>query len=1112
MRRRVILSLLGVSVLVLSVFSARVATGAETEEKKLKPVNFDREIRPILSDKCFSCHGPDAESRMAGMRLDVKDAPESPFTPRKGYRIIAPGDSAQSRLYQKISSTDDSVRMPPPYSNRTLTQAQIQLIKRWIDEGAKWETHWAFVPPQRPALPEVKQKNWPKNPIDYFVLARLEQEGLSPSPEADKATLLRRVTLDLTGLPPTPAEVEAFLADKSPDAYEKKVNELLASPHYGERMAMFWLDVARYSDTHGYHIDSARQMWPWRDWVIRAFNHNMPFDEFTIEQLAGDLLPNATLDQKVATGFNRNHMINYEGGAIPEEYQNEYVVDRVEATSTAWMGLTLGCARCHDHKYDPLLQKDFYRFYAFFNNIPEKGLDGYFGNAEPYVQLPSPEQAKQLDDLKLKIDHVKEQMPEKEIAASQAEWQKTALETIPKPPNEGLIAHYEFDGFLADTGGGHHHGQTVRGEVTFGMGEVGKAGEFNGETHLVLGNIADFDRDRPFAVATWYSQGGGLEHVARSMIHKMDATADLKGWEIGYDQAASLGELRRGSHLMVRLVHQWPDDAIQIVTKNRVPVSFYESGWHHLAVNYDGSGKAAGLQILVDGKPQEVEVLKDHLTGSFRNSSPLEIGNKALGNPYKGSLDDLRLYPRQLTSLEIEQLSVHEPIRALLGSPSKACEEAGVAADEDDSMKDPLREQALVDDKTHKAKVQCRAERAKLREYFLTWAAPEKFKQLHAELKTLQEQKTQLDKVIPTSMVMKEMTAPRDTYILKRGDYRNRMEKVTPGTPSVLPPLPKDAPPSRLTLARWLVSPSHPLTARVAVNRFWQLYFGLGLVKTSENFGSQGEPPSHPRLLDWLSTEFVRTGWDVKAMQRLIVTSATYKQSSAAQKELIEKDPENRLLARGPRFRLPAEVVRDNALAASGLLNPAIGGPSVFPYQPKGLWEEMAIGEVFSAQSYTPSHGSDLYRRSLYTFWKRTVPPPSMFTFDAPDREKCTARRLLTNTPLQALVLMNDPTYVEAARALASRTLEEAKGDPAQRARFAFRLATARDPDPEEVKILSEQAKQELSRYRRDRDAAEKLIHVGESPVDPKLKPAELAAWTMVTSTILNLDETITKE
>jgi hypothetical protein len=1073
-------------------------------------LDFNRSIRPILSDNCFACHGPDAQTRQADLRLDVKDG--GAFEDRDGHRVIVPGDSAKSQLFHRITSPDEATRMPPVSTGMKLTGKQIELIQQWIDEGAKWEQHWAFEPPVRPAVPEVKQKGWGRTPIDSFVLARLEQEGLQPAHGTDKATLLRRVSLDLTGLPPTPQELDAFLADPSPDAYEKQVDRLLASPHYGERMAIFWLDLARYSDTHGYHIDSERGMWPWRDWVIRAFNRNMPFDQFAIEQIAGDLLPNATLDQKVATGFNRNHMINYEGGAIPEEYQNEYVVDRVETTSTAFMALTMGCARCHDHKYDPFSQKDFYRFYAFFNNIPERGLDGFLGNADPLVQLPTEEQAAKQRDLLARIERVKAALPEAEVKAAQETWVRTALNTIPRPPNNGLVAHYEFDGHLADTAGGHYHGRTVRGEVTFGNGQVGQTAEFNGETHLILGDTGDFDRDRPFSVAAWINQGGALEHVDRVVIQKMDATPAQTGWEISHDAAKHVGDYQRGSHWYVRLVHNWPDEAIYLRTKRRLKSPFNEAGWRHFAVTYDGSGKASGVRVYNNGKLEEMEVLKDNLTGSFSTPAPLEIGGTKHGNAFKGTFDDLRLYGRQLGASEIEQLDAHEPLRALLGVTSKACAEAGAAADEDDSDKDPLYLQTLVDDKLFKAKNQCRAERSRIRDYFLTYAAPEHFRRASAELKDLEKEKAELEKTIATCMVMKEMEKPRETFLLRRGDYRMKAEKVTAGTPAVLPPLPRGEAPSRLALARWLVSPDHPLTARVAVNRFWQLYFGIGLVKTAENFGSQGEPPSHPPLLDWLATEFMRTGWDVKGLQKLIVTSATYRQSSAATPDLIERDPENRLLARGPRFRLPAEVVRDNALAVSGLLNDKIGGKSVYPYQPPGLWEEMAIGEVFSAQSYTPSHGPDLYRRSLYTFWKRTVPPPSMATFDAPDREKCTARRLVTNTPLQALVLLNDPTYVEAARALAARTLKEVHGNPAARIRHAFRLATAREPDPREVKLLERQVQHELARYRRSRADAEKLLKIGESPVERKLKPAELAAWTMVASTILNLDETMTKE
>jgi hypothetical protein len=1067
-----------VLLLLLVFIGDRQTTVAQTNPAT-KPVDFNRDIRPILSDTCFTCHGPDEQTQQAGLRLDTK---EGAFADRGGYQVIVPGKAAESRLFQRVSAKEESLRMPPPTADRKLTQHQIDLLRRWIDEGARWETHWAYAPPKRSPLPAVKNPAWVKNPIDAFVLARLEREGLKPSSEADKSTLLRRLSFDLTGLPPTTAELDAFLSDSSPDAYEKQVDRLLRSPRYGERMAMQWLDLSRYADTHGYHIDSHRDMWHWRDWVIEAFNRNLPFDQFTIQQLAGDLLPNATPEQKLATGFSRNHMINFEGGAIPEEYQTEYVVDRVETTSAVWMAMTMGCARCHDHKYDPIRQKDFYRFFAFFNTIPEKGLDGTMGNAQPTIQLPSTEQAVELKRLKQEIKVREEALAEAKVDPLFEKWQQTwpesrNLSTV--PPRDGLVAHYEFDGHLSDTSGHYRHAKTLRGAVTFGQNAVGLGGEFNGETHLMFPGAGDFERDHPFSIAFWFNKGGG---AGQELTLLQRLAPRQGGYELAFDGSVPVGDLKRGSHLYVRLVNRGTDDSlqgIQVKTKSRIRMGVSQ----HLVVNYDGSGKAAGIHLFLDGKPFEVEVLQDQLNGSIRNFGQLEIGNKAFGDPYRGNLDDLRLYDRELTVAEVEQLWLHEPIRALLGEPLKK-----------------------LSDNQKKARTE------KLKDYFLTYEAPDPYRRSYTELTALKKERAALDKVVPTSMVMEEMQKPRETHVLGRGDYRNLGEKVLPGVPSSLPPLPAGAPANRLSLARWLCDPSHPLTARVAVNRYWQMYFGYGIVKTSEDFGSQGEAPVHAELLDWLATEFVQTGWDIKRMQHLIVSSAAYRQSSHVTPELVERDPENRLLARGPRFRLPAEMVRDNALAASGMLNGAIGGPSVSPYQPKGLWEEMAFGDVFSAQTYAQSTGKDLYRRSMYTFWKRTVPPPSLATFDAPDREKCTARRALTNTPLQALVLMNDPTYVEAARALAQRTLMEAGGNSAKRVQFAFRQATGRKPSPEEIQLLSSLAQKQETLYRRDKQRASELVHVGESPANAKLNPSELAAWTVVASSILNLDETITKE
>jgi len=1030
------------------------------------PIDFNRDISPILSDTCFTCHGPDPTQRMAGLRFDIK---EGAFA-KAG--VIVPGDSLNSRLIKRITATQPEMRMPPAASGRTLTAKQIELLRRWIDEGAKWETHWAYLTPKRLAPPRVATPSWPHNAIDNFILARLEREGLKPSPPADKVTLLRRATLDLTGLPPTPAEADSFLKDTSPDAYEKRVDQLLSSPHYGERMAMEWLDLARYADTHGYHIDSHRDMWHWRDWVINAFNRNLKFDQFTIEQLAGDLLPGATVEQKTASGFNRNHMINFEGGAIPEEYQVEYVVDRVETTANVWMATTLGCARCHSHKYDPITQKEFYQFFAFFNTVSEEGLDGKTGNAKPFLALPSQEQKTRFEQLTSAIRAKEDALPEKEVAPVQEKWEKSLVGKIAASPRNGLTAHYELDGSLSDVSGRYQHGRTVSGDPTFGSGQVGKAVSFDGDSQVSFGSVGAFERSDPFSMAVWL-RGNGNTPIAA--FQKIDNPETRRGYEFLFDDLELVGIQRRAAHLTIRLTSHWPDSAIQIRTTRKLTLG----DWYHVALTYDGSARAAGLQLYINGKLHQSEVLQDNLSGTIKTDAELQVGNKGLGKPFRGSIDDLRLYERVLDKAEVEQLAIHYPIQTIL---------SGVSGK------------------------RSREENARVRNYFLTYAAPDALQKLYAELNSLRKQKEALDKAIPTVMVMSEMEKPRETFVLGRGDYRNKTDRVSPGVPAVLSPLPQGAPLNRLGLANWLVAPSHPLTARVAVNRYWQMYFGLGIVKTSENFGVRGEPPVHPELLDWLATEFTRTGWDVKAMQRLIVTSATYRQSSRVTPALLEKDPENRLLARGPRLRLPAETVRDNALAVSGLLNADIGGPSVFPYQPKGLWDELAFGDGFSAQSFTPSTNKDLYRRSMYTFWKRTVPPPQLTTFDAPDREKCTARRALTNTPLQALVLMNDPTYIEAARWLAQRAMTEGGRDVGSRISFAFRGATARMPSTKEARVLRGLFQQQLAHYRGDKKAALDLLAVGESKWNAKLDVSELAAWTIVASAILNLDETITKE
>jgi hypothetical protein len=839
----------------LSICSLISIHSSQAAEPKIR---FDRDIRPILADHCFQCHGPDEKQRKGKLRLDTK---EGLFSERKSGLVVASGKPADSTLIDRITSKAESERMPPPQAEKQLKPEQIELLRKWIDQGAEYKGHWAFLPIESPELPRVQNEKWIRTSIDRFILARLEREGLKPSPEADKVTLIRRLFLDLTGLPPSIKEVDEFLNDSSDKAYENLVDKLLASPRYGERMALEWLDAARFADTHGYHIDSGRDMTHWREWVINAFNNNMPFDQFTVEQLAGDLLPNATLSQKIASGFNRNHMINFEGGAIPEEYHAAYIVDRVNTTSTVWMGLTLACAQCHDHKYDPFTQKDYYRLFAFFNNVPENGLDGTKGNAVPRIKLPSKEQ-------------------------------------------EDLI-------------------QNLKRDIT------------------------------------------SLDEAIKASALKIDI--DQSEWE-------------------------------------KIPFA----------------------QKLQQGKemPDLVKIL-------------FTFAPHTRTNQHKSTIRDY--YRNQLSPTWRE---LNEKLT---------------------KSKNALRE---------------------------------------TELK------------IPDAMVMEEMSKPRDTFMLVRGQYDKKGDKVTAGTPDSLPPIAKELPLNRLGFAKWLVDSSNPLTSRVMVNRFWQMYFGIGLVKTSEDFGSQGEFPSHPDLLDWLAGEFRATKWDIKRTQKMIVMSSTYRQSSIQAKELLQKDPENRLLARMSRIRLNAEFIRDQALTVSGLLNGEIGGVSVSPYQPKGIWEDLAFRQDnanFSAQVYQQSHGKDLYRRTMYTFWKRTAPPPSLITFDAPDRETCTVRRPRTNTPLQALILMNDPTYVEASRKLAERMMQQGGNTPEERIGFAFRLVMTRKPSEKEISILKRVFDRQLETYRQKPEEAEKLLSVGESLREQSLDSNELAAWSMVASVILNLDEAITK-
>ena len=1021
-------------------------------------VDFNRDVRPILSDICFKCHGPDEGQRVSELRLDITDGA---FADLDGRRAIVPHDANASQLYRRIISKDPEFRMPPPDSGRVLTPQQIDVVRKWIADGATWQTHWAFVPPRHPELPVTSAPDWCRNEIDHFVLAKLERNGLHPSQKANRRSLIRRVTLDLTGLPPTPAEVEAFLSDSSPDAWERVVDRLLRSPRYGERMAIDWLDAARYADTSGYQNDGPREMWRWRDWVIGAFNSNLPFDHFTIEQLAGDLLPNATLSQHIATGFNRNHRGNAEGGIIPEEYQVEYVVDRVDTTATVWLGLTMGCARCHDHKYDPITQTDFYRVFAYFNNIPESGRAIKEGNSPPYIQAPTVRQQAALEELSYKVDAARRRVVElqPQLQQQQAAWEQSLTGEISKDwtITDGLSSRFRLDGDLSDSvQNGDQVGSDTEsdGRPVFRPGQDHESAHFDGTGSVEVGDAGNYGYFDKFSIGAWIRPTQPTGTIVSRMVH--------------VDQGSGYSIHLQDGHLQVNLVKRWLDDSIRVQSRNVLGLN----DWQHLTVTYDGSRVAGGIHVYLDGKPLELDVLLDGINQTFAVDEPFRIGGGHAN--YSGDIDDVHVYDRVLTDEEVTVVAVSESVAEIVES-----------------------------DPTTRTIGQLR----KLTRYFLERHASKDIRAAHQTLVSTRRERDRFDESIPTVMVMQDMQTPRTTYVLDRGRYDAPTEPVLPGTPDVLPPMPDGAPNNRLGFAQWIVSPNHPLTARVAVNRIWQMYFGIGLVKTTEDFGAQGDMPSHPQLLDWLALEFIRSGWDLKALHKLIVTSATYQQDSNFSADLRERDPDNRLLARGPRFRLPAEVVRDQALLISGLLTETVGGRSVRPYQPEGLWREIA-----STTHYEQSHGADLYRRSLYTYWKRTVAPPTMVTLDATSRESCIVKRSRTNTPLQALALMNDVTFVEAARVLAQNLLQRTDLATEDRIVRAFTLATSRPPTEAEQVVLMNGLTTYRAAYQRNAQAAEELVSAGESPRADNLDVTEFAAWTTIVSVIMNLDEVITKE
>ena len=1048
-------------------------------------VLFNRDIRPILSDRCYTCHGPDKVNRKTTMHFDSEEGARTPLA--SGGLAFVKGDLANSKMYQRITSDDETLRMPPAYLGYARLPAnEIDLIKRWIEQGAQWQKHWSLIPPQAAPRPVVMHAQWPRDAIDYYVLARLEHEGLTPSPEADRATLIRRVTLDLTGLPPTRAEVEAFVCDSAPNAYEKVVDRLLGSPRYGENLAWQWLDAARYADTNGYQSDGVRSMWRWRDWVIAAFNLNMPFNEFTIEQLAGDMLAHPTRDQIIATAFNRNHRTSAEGGIIDEEFRVAYVVDRVDTTSTVWMGLTIGCARCHDHKYDPILQKEYYQLFAYFNNVPERGFVYNFGNEEPYVKAPTPEQEARLQqfDQKVAAAEASYAAMQPDIAGSQRAWE-TWVKASHIPDwnvRDGLILHFPLDGDLRETTGVYERRNSFRhapegspkpqipddpnqpmvgggtdSALPYVRGKTGQAASFDGHRYINGGKVLNFDYLDPCSFAAWINSASPNGAILSSVEDVHEGS--------GYGLYLREGKLR------FNFTFRWVDLGMRLETKQALALN----QWHHVALTYDGKRKPSGVKLYVDGTAQEINVLFNEMSWPLSGAKPFRIGaGEGPEDRFHGAIADVRIYDRALSAQEASVLPVVETVPQI----------AAVAP----AQRTP-------------------AQARKLASCFLDQYAPQAVREARHNLAAAQEAREQYLASIPTVMVMKE-GPHRDAFILKRGAYDAPGDKVSAGLPHVLPPLPANFPDNRLGFAKWLVDRSNPLTARVTVNRFWQMLFGAGLVRTVEDFGSQGDWPVYPDVLDNLATRFMDSGWNVKAIMRTIVMSATYRQSSRIIQALLERDPENRLLARGPRFRLPAQVIRDQALAISGLLVDKIGGPPVRPYQPPGLWEEL----TFSGDAYKIDEGEGLYRRSLYSYWKRTVAPPAMVTFDAANRETCIVRASRTNTPLQALDLMNDVTYLEASRKFAERMMKEGGATPEARIDYAFQRALAREPKPRERTVLIETLNQFRARYAADPESAARYLASGKSPRDASLNQVDLAAYTAVASLIFNMDETITKE
>jgi hypothetical protein len=1056
MLRRTLL-LVGLSLLMAPV-------GMAAEAAATKPLQFNRDIRPILVENCFACHGADSAARKADLRLDKRDAAIE-------FGAIVPGKLDKSSAWERITSTDPEMIMPPPASHKKLKPEERELLKRWIAEGAEYQPHWSFLAPQKHELPAVKNKAWVRNPLDQFILAELEEASLAPTAEADRRTLARRLSLDLTGLPPTPKAVEAFVADTHDDYYERYVDQLMATPQWGEHRARYWLDYARYGDTHGIHFDNYREMWSYRDWLIGAFNRNLTYDQFTLENLAGDLLPNATLEQKIGSGFNRCNITTNEGGIIDEEYLVLYTRDRTEATSQIWLGLTTQCAVCHDHKFDPVSQKEFYQLAAFFNNTTQAAKDGNVRNTPPIIQVPSLVDQPRFEKLTVELAAANAKLEERKKAAEPEfkTWlaDATAEKVLGQEPREKLHLQIKLN-----EGTGSEVACTVDEEpvkLTFDKGYKWVAGKTSdkalaiedNKNTLELPQAGNFKDGDAFSFGAWIQLP--KKGYTGAVFARMDEAAQHRGWDLW------LQNDRIGTHI----ISAWPENALKVVAKTPLKVK----QWHHVFVSYDGSKKQTGLKIYIDGVLQPFDVEADKLTGDIATDVSWKLGQRHTSSRTAGlQVQDVRIFARSLSGSEIASIGKNSRLHEILAKP----------ADKRDAK-----------------------DKNELRDYWLTNFDPV-YKERVAAVEKLQKEEVDIKSRGTIAHVMNEKPSMPKAFILNRGEYDQRKDEVAPSIPAALPKFSDDLPKNRLGLAKWLLLPEHPLTSRVAVNRMWQELFGTGIVRTAGDFGIAGELPTHPELLDWMAVEFREKNWDMKQFYKTLVMSATYRQAAQATPEKLLKDPANRLLSRGPRFRMDAEMVRDYALAATGIMVPKIGGPSVRPYQPPGVWEAVAMPGS-DTRTYKQDKGENLYRRSMYTFVKRAAPPASLEIFNATNRELCTVRRERTNTPLQALVTLNDPQFVEAARHLAQTVLLTGAADDLAKLDQIARRLLSRPLKPSEQEIITASLADLRTSYKGKPDEAKQLITVGDSKPDEKLAPEELAAWTMLVNELLNLDEVLNK-